>query len=410
MTTVQDQTTPAAPSAYPELFKRYIMRSARAALTRLAQETVGLSEEGRERALHVLPFALELAPAWPTARDLLLHLAPKMEMAGYRDDWLPYLQQGLACSRQYQDPLASAELQFHIGHLYRLQSQFEPARHLLTASAAAFTALGQPAAQARSLNDLAYLAWHQHQYVEAQGFAKSALVCLPIVNPERATSFSVLGLVAIDLHKWLEAQNCFKEALEIRKEHGNQQGIAWNLQHLGYVFHRQGDLISAILHYETATHILAEIKDWRNCGIVQMSLGIVYWLMKQPTKALELYSSAESALRKAQDLLFVAKVLTNRGLSYLTLNEWQQSINCFTDSAALYEKLADRYGQLNALDGLGLAYTGAGAYQEAIAVFEAALGQLSLLQAEPGATLLAEELTTHLKEAEAHRERHHGAP
>ena len=239
MTTVQDQTTPAAPSAYPELFKRYIMRSARAALTRLAQETVGLSEEGRERALHVLPFALELAPAWPTARDLLLHLAPKMEMAGYRDDWRPYLQQGLACSRQYQDLLASAELQFHIGHLYRLQSRFELAQQALTNSVAEFAKLSQPTGKARALNQLAHMAWHQRQFATAQQLATEALDLLADNEQEKATSFLMLGLVATSWQKLHEAAHYFTQALQIYTERGNQQYIAWSLQHLGHVLRYQ---------------------------------------------------------------------------------------------------------------------------------------------------------------------------
>lgn len=400
------EQSPAAPisSQHSALFRRYVQKSARAALARLQQAGTTFPVEVRDRALHVLSFALQVDEAWPAARDLLLALAPKMEMAGYRDDWLPYLQQGLASSRQANDPLAAAELQLQIGHLYRLLSQFEQARQTLEASAVEFATLGNANGQARALNQLAHMAWHQRRYQEAHYQAMAALNLLPNSSPEKANSFSTLGLVAASWRQWQEAKHYFEKALQIHTDNGDQRRIAWDMQHLGNVLRNQGDYTQAVQYYENAIQVLTEIQDLRNCAITQMELGIFYWLMAQPTRALVLYMSAETFFRKSRDFLNLAKILTNKGLTYLTLCEWQQAIWTFIDSAALYKNLNDLYGQLNALDGLGLAYTGAGTYNEAIAVFEVALEQLPVIKDDPGAKLLEEELTMHQKQAQEKRE------
>lgn len=253
------------------------------------------------------------------------------------------------------------------------------------------------------LSRLGYLAWHQQRHAEAQQYAEAALACLEITEAERATSLSVLGLVAISWRKWEEGEAYIAEALQIRTAHGDQQRMAWNRQHLGYILHSQGDYAAAIPHYEAAIQILTTLQDLRNCGIAQMSLGIVYSLMQQPTQALAVYKLAESAFRKMQDYLFLAKILTNKGLDYLNLCEWQQAIQTFSDSAALYKKLDDLYGQLNALDGLGLAYCGLGLYKEASTLFETAIAQLPQGQADPSYDILGRELLSHLKEAQTKR-------
>lgn len=384
---------------YPTLFQTFVIQSVQTTLEDIDDNALFLREDERSRVFHILSFALKNDGAWPITHKLLLRIASKLEQAGNRDDWLAFLYQGVACSQRHDDLLASAELQWQIGHLYRLQSQFEPAREALDASAAAFKSLGDNSGQARAWNELGYLSWHQQHHADAQKFAEASLANLRDPTPERAISLSVLGLTAISLHRWQEAENYFQEALQIRTAQGDQQRIAWTLQHLGYALHSQEDFPAAIRYYEEAIQILAAIQDWRNCAIVQMSLGIVYSLMKQPNKALELYEVAESSFRKTYDSLHIAKVLANRGIDCLVLEKWQLAIDAFTNSALLYEELHDTYSRINALDGLGLANVGLGLHDKAITIFEMAVAQLPLIENHPMYPKLSKDVMAHLEEA-----------
>ena len=406
---LEDDELPPPPD-YPALFRQYVVRSVATTHAAVAAQPLALADEPREQALHVLSFALKLEEAWPDTRDLLLLLAPKMEQAGHRDDWVTYLQRGLVCSQQHNDRLAGAELQLQIGHLYRLQSHFEQAQQALAASAAEFAALGNTNGQARALNRLAYMTWDQRYYEEAHHQAITALSLLTDADAERAISFSILGLIAVSWRQWQDAKHYFEKALQIHRDHGDQRRTAWNMQHLGNVLRHQGNYTQATRYYEQAIQVLTEIQDWRNCAITQMELGIFYWLTEQPTKALALYTSAETFSRKSQDFLNVARILTNKGLGYLTLCAWQPAIESFTASAALYEKLDDQEGHLNALDGLGLVYTGMGAYDKAIAVFTTALDQPTRAKHDPDVELLRTELTAHLQQAKEKKARPGDAP
>ena len=134
---------------YPAIFRGYVVRSTQHILSVIRQAGAILPPEDRDQALHTLSYALKLPEAWPDARALLLIMAPKMEQAGFRDEWIPYLQQGADQSQQIGDTEAGAELHLHLGILYQLRSKYKEARTHLEISAKAFEKLDQPRPQAR---------------------------------------------------------------------------------------------------------------------------------------------------------------------------------------------------------------------------------------------------------------------
>ncbi len=384
---------------YPDLFQQYVLRSVALAHAAIKAETPRFSTEAGERALHVLSYALGLDRAWPSARNLLLLLAPKMEQAGHRDDWLPYLERGVVLSQVQEDQQAEGELCLYLGELLRLRSKFELARQWLNTSIATFTALGENQGQARALNQLAYVAWQQHHYDEAESLAQRALTLLDEDDIERATCFSRLGLVAIDQQQWKEAEHYHRDALRIRQKYDDQRKIAWSLQNLGYALRGQGKYEEAIDYYEQAIAILEDVQDIANCANVQVNLGIVYWLAEQPTKALEIYSLAERTYRELQDTHNLAKIFNNKGLGYRDLCNWVQAESAFITSITLHEAVGDFSLRLESLDELGLVYLGQGQYDKASTTFESVRAALPQIVGTPTYAYLAEVLPTHLAQA-----------
>jgi tetratricopeptide (TPR) repeat protein len=389
---------------YAAQFVENVHRSVRATLIRVQQDpNPVLGERTRERALHVLSFAFKLPAVWPQIRELLLALAPKLEQAGYRGEWLPYLVQGVALSEAAGDALAGAELRLYIGHLHRLQSRWGPARELLTASAAAFAALDERRGQARALNQLAYVAWQQHRHDEAQRLAHQALGLLAERDIERAMSLSVLGLAAVERHRWQEGEEYHRAALRIRTDHGDQRLVAWSLQNLGYALRGQGKYAAASDCYETAIATLTALQDEANCAVARLNLGIVYSLQGEPARALAVYSLAEAALRRIGDEWHLAKVLTNQGIDYLALGEWQLAERVFLASTTLFQRLGDQSEFLNALDGLGLSYLEGGNYHQALIAFETVKVQLPQIVGTRAHPLLEKVIDNQLERARAAR-------
>ena len=385
---------------YPVLFRNLILQTLKRSLGQVQQSNGALPLEVREQALHTLTFGLKLDAAWPLTRTLLIELAPKLEQLGHRDDWLLYLEQGIERSRHCADLATAAELHLQAGYLHRLCSRFALAQSQLTASVETFTTLGQPQGQARALNHLAYLAWQQHSYADAEQFANDALALLDDCDPERASSFTTLGEVARMRQQWQAAQAYHQRALQIRIAQHDQRRAAWSLQNLGHTLRQQGRLAETISYYQQALAILAELHDTFHWAITAMNLAILYYQEEQFDQALAHYTQAEAIFRQTQSTLYLAKIAVNKGLVFLALQDWPQAEIAFTTSTALFRQLNDLGEALNAQDGLGLTYLHQGRPVEAAAIFAAALQELSQIGDRPIHAMLHQELSAHLAQAQ----------
>ncbi len=385
---------------YEALFCQYVVRSVRAMGRQLqANNNVPLSEQAVQDAWHVLDFGLRLADAWPYTCALLLNLASNLEQAGYRDDWLGYLEDGIMASQQYGDARAEAELRLHAGHLDYLCSRFAKAEASLNHSLTLFQTCGDARSQARTYNELAWLNHLQHRYAEATQQVEQALALLPPDDPERAMSYRVQGMIAIDERRWTQAEEFHRQALLSFEKQGDRRRLAWSIQNLAYSLRGQSRHIEAITYYQHAIAILKDIQDPVHCAIAQMNLGIIYWMDGQSTKALEMYNLAEQTFIKCQDIYNLAKVFNNKGLQYMHLRDWPQAEKSFLHSAALHEKIGDINLRLNALDGLGLVYLGQGQSDKALATFTLILTALPLINGTPTYNYLTKVLPGQLEQA-----------
>lgn len=339
-------------------------------------ENAPLTPAARSRAMNLLQYAFNDKTLWRETCELLLALAPKMERAGYREEWLPRLETGVKIADANGDQLTTARFYWHIGVLHRLQNHHAQATTALTASAERFHALGESREQARALNQLGYVARHQNFLEQATTLAHEALALLDEGDIEQAMSFSLLGLIAHERHQWTTAEAYHRQALALREQAANKRQTAWSLQNLANALRGQGKYETAIRHFERADDLLQEVEDPVHRAIVQMNLGIIYSVQKQPFKAFPLYDGAERIFHRLGSQLNLAKVKVNQGLEYMAVASWEKAEIAFRLGADLYLSLADKGGQLNALDGLGLSYLEQGRYAEALTLFERIAGEL----------------------------------
>ena len=391
------------PNPYLLRFQQLLTRSALVARRYVEAEglTTPLSDAARERAQNVLGYTLKAAEAWAATRDLLLALAPKMEMAGYRSEWLPYLADGVAQSQRQGDQAAEAALQFQCGYLYRLMSNYAEAHRSLSASAAHYAALGDVEGQARALNQLAYLAWQQHHYEEAERLAHHALGIVNDLSLEKAVSLSALGLVANDRSRYGEAENYHRKALLIRTHHAAQKEMAWSLQNLGFALSEQGNHTMAIEHYQKALVLLDTVYDPAHSAIIQMNLGRTYYHQGSHTQALSILIPAEQRLRQMSDAFNLAKLLTIKGLCYLAQHQWEAAESAFQASSDLFQQLNDLSWYLNAYDGLGISYLERGQYAQALTIFTEIVARLPKIEGTPAHKYLTATLAIQIAQAEA---------
>lgn len=389
---------PQPDSPYPKLFHKLILKRTRHALDAVSRARETLSPKTQQLVLGSLDYALELPEAWPLVSEMLRIAAPSMEHAGYRNEWIPYLLQGIRRSQESGDVAAEAELRYQVGILHQRQSRFETAAENLSASLTAFAAAQSASGQARALNQLAHNAYLQHRYPEAIQRVNRALELSqePLVC---AMSYHVRGMIALDHKRWREAEAWHRQTLEIRKSSGDERRTAWSLLNVAYALRGQKKLTAAIEHYTEAIRILENLDDRYHWSHAQMNLGLVYLDNGRTQEALDHLNEARKEWEKQRDLLNLAKLYTNLGLAYLAEGDLPAAERWFEASIEYYADLKDESGRLNASDGLAMVLMKQERFAEATALLEASLAQLSQIAGLPTHDYLLQSMTQHLQSA-----------
>ncbi len=392
-------SAPRVETDYLDIFKGYVIISTQRILTRVRQAENLLPANDEKQALHTLSYAFKLPKAWSDVRNLLLAMAPKMEQAGRRDAWMPYLEQGIHQSQKLGDEETAAELQLQLGVLYQLRSEYETARTHLEMSSKGFERLNAPRDQARALNRLAYVARFRRQFEEATRLVDTARRLLGEKDVELAYSFFVLGLVALDKRAWQEAVDFSSKALSLWEQTNDQRMMGRSLITLGAALLPLEEYQEAIDVCQKAIAIFEEIQDPVYKAIAQMHLGNVYLSLEQPLKAMELYLPAKRRFRQVQDQLRLAHINHNIGMAYLQLRQWEKAEEAYLLSIKKWELIGNIERLANSMNGLGLTYLAQSQFTKAQTVFEKALSQLTRIKNEPGYEHWFKILTAHLQQA-----------
>jgi len=383
---------------YRAVFETYIEKSVRRLLGRARLAETILPLEDRIQTFHTLHYAFKLPAAWPVTRELLLTAALHMEQAGHRDEWMSYLEQAITLSRQMDDSGTTAELELQLGVLYQLRSNYQAARRHLEASIRHFETLKESLNQARALNRLAYVARMQRRFDEVAALIEAAQCLLKEDEPERAYSFYVLALVALDKRHWPDALNFSQESFRLWERKNDKRMMGRSLISRGFALHRLADYQAAIAIYEQAITLFNAVQDTFYQSIVRMNLGNVYVDLNQPAEALKFYLPAEQVFRQVQDELHLAMVYHNMGRAYHQLQQWDKAETVYLLSLQKKQKLGNIASLVNTMGELGATYLAENQPKQARAMLQEALQQLRQIEGEPGYEFLREMITTHLQQ------------
>jgi tetratricopeptide (TPR) repeat protein len=381
-------------------FRTYISWAAEDALAQVSEGGAGSSSELRDHARHILSYALSVPDAWLPTRDLLLQLAPVMEQAGHRDDWVAYLKQGVFLGESLGDHLAVGELHFQIAVLYRMVSQFELTDQHLSMSLAHFSSLNHRQGQGRVQNELAWIDYLRHRYPEAIQHAQQALALLGAREVESGMSYRVLGMVAIEEGEYVKSAALHQQALTIFANHHDQRRVAWSLQNLANALRGQRQFDAAILHYQQALESMSALGDMHSAAVVEFNLGITYQRWGKYESALIHYHRAIAVFSKLQNRLYLARLYTDLGLTYFSIDHYQEAASAFQTSSQLFAELEQEFWQLNALDGLAMTYLAQQQFANALPLLESAIANLPLVVDDPNYANLSRSLQEHLLEAQ----------
>lgn len=390
--------------SFDGLLESFLHTSLRASLREVQQQAVLVPEEMRLRAWHLLSYALRTGKAWQETRELLTTLAPKMEQAGFREEWIAYLSSGVEIGTQHNDTAATAEFALQIATLFRMLSEYDRAMQWLDSSLASFRQQQDRRGEARALNELAWLEQLRRRYDDASQHVEQALALLDEDDPERGMCYRTQGMIAIYLGKWEEAEAHHRAALASFERNGDTRKAAWSMVNLATALRGQKMFELAIENGNEACSHMIRLNDNYHWTIAQSNLGLTYYYAGLFEEATNCYIKAELMANQLHDRLRLADINLNLGLSYLAQNRGILASNSFLTSINLFSDLGITSMVVNSMDGLAMSYIAQHKFEQAIEVLEKAISMLPKIIDAPHYTYYQESLDNHLCEAKAGNE------
>lgn len=385
-------------SAYSNIFRGYIVRNTEFALRRVKKATYSLSVEDQKLVFKTLDYALKYDETWPVTRDLLMSVAPKMEQAGYRGEWVAYLESGIEQSQQQEDLFAEAVLHFNVGILQQRQANFEMARRKFHCSALQFQKVGNQLEEARALNRLAYVARLQRRFEEAKQILKRAQILAKDDVAQAAYNDLVHGSMALDQRDWQNAAFFFRRSLSLWKKTKDKRMIAWGLTNLGTALRVVKKHDEAISSYHEAISLFEEIKDPVHQAVAQMNLGNAYLDLGEAQKALQFYKLSESIFYDTQAWLRFAKVNLNKAIAYQDLEQWTQAECAYFSGIEQLRKIGSISAMIKGLISLAEMYIEQGQHKKADETLQQARRELGQIEDELGYDDFLNTITTMLND------------
>ncbi|MEM7130738.1 MAG: tetratricopeptide repeat protein [Chloroflexota bacterium] len=368
-------------------FQQMLVRMAIIARTRIESEEKysRISNEARDRALNVLSYLLEIPETWIEGYNLLMTMAQKMEMAGYRESWIQYLEKGVNQIGIERGDFREGTLCLEIGKLYRLMSDFETAESWLNESIKKFQKVRSKREHGYALALLATLRVQRVKYNDAERLIMVAMDLLENYTEEQAYCYFVLGNINSHKDKWVEAENNYKKSIKLWKHNDDKRRLAWGLRNLGVAVNRQKKFEEAAEFYNEAIALYTQnVDDPLGEALTQMNLGITYANQGEYNDALEEYIEAEKIFRALQNDLNLARVYNNMGIAYRSISQYTNAKSVFENSIRIWERLNNIRALVNTMYELGTTLMEQKGTTESVSMFQHALTLLDQTKHEDG--------------------------
>lgn len=390
-------TTQPIAEDYTTLFQQNVIRSVQAVLTRARRDGSYLPDvTARERIMTVLEHAFRPPETWLPLKELLLLLAPKVDQAGLRAQWLPHLERGLATSITNGDRAAAAALHCDIGLMHQRLDKLTTAQEHLQRACILAREEKNPLLLGLALQRLAEIARLQRHYQECNAFLREAETLVTADPAAQAYGLFIAGKAAFDQHDLTAAAAAFTQAMAFWHRSDNPGRAALCLQNLARIAAARGEPLTAIPLYEQAIALLTASGDLSNLAVVQMNLGVAYYECRQYAEALALYTAAEASFHAMSDDRYLAMVYNNLGLGYAALGEWQKAEASLQRSIELYQQVDDSKAWISAKGNLGITYLDQAHYAPAIQILQEALAELQTTEHDPEYERLHQALSKYL--------------
>ncbi|MFQ5927164.1 MAG: tetratricopeptide repeat protein [Terriglobia bacterium] len=221
--------------------------------------------------------------------------------------------------------------------------------------------------------------WRVHGHLTEGRERLVGLLSLPEASGRataRAKASLGAGWLVRDQGEYQTARPMFEESLEIAREVGDREAVAWSLINLGFLARYQGAYDVACELLEESLAIAREAGDKNSMAAALGNLGLVARDRGEYDTAGRLLEESLANAREIGDRLGIAWPLTNLGLVACYHGDHAKAQVLLEEALVIWRELGDRQNIANSLNNLGIVATALGDYAVAHARFTESLGLL----------------------------------
>ncbi len=209
---------------------------------------------------------------------------------------------------------------------------------------------------------LAYCHLKAHRNVEAGTAYQDALkqiAALTAMSPEQRQRWSVnvyhqLGIVAQEQRQWAQAEQTYRQALDIYIEFNDRYYQANVYHQLGMVAQGQRQWAQAEQYYRQALDIYIEFNDRYNQASTYHQLGMVAQAQRQWAQAEYYFRHSLDLKIEFNDRCEQAPTYHNLGAVAQALRQWAQAEHNYRQALDIKIEFNDRYEQASTYHQLGM--------------------------------------------------------
>jgi len=191
-----------------------------------------------------------------------------------------------------------------------------------------------------------------------------------------AQTLNNIGDVYINQREYSEALDVLQEALTIRRQINDRSGEAETLNLIGFVYQRQREFSQALNLHQEALGISQAVSDRSNEGESLHNIGAVRASQRQLDQALKFYQDALTIREEVGDRRDLGRTLNNMGVVYFNQGNYDKALETYQKALTVRREINDSAGVGRLLNNIGFVYREKGENSEALKYFRQAVAML----------------------------------
>jgi tetratricopeptide (TPR) repeat protein len=172
----------------------------------------------------------------------------------------------------------------------------------------------------------------------------------------RGDAFNSIGVLHYRRGEYPEAVKAHLQALTIRENIGDKEGMALSYINLGNVYSDQPDDKAAISNYLLAASLLNESGNIEKLSFVYLNIGAVFLAENKFAEAIPYCEKAKISAQKNKDKTVEAEAVNNEGVAYEGLLRYDDALKQYEASFVISQETGDKTEMSDNMTNIGNMY------------------------------------------------------